>query len=471
MIPSPSSQDDSSQPDEDRPAHLPPLLTTDSGWAPQAPTDPREAGVSPAVLRDLALKAAYTVPQFTTEWASRELCLPQVLVGELLEQLRTEQMLEILGSSGPFGFRYSISGRGRERADRLFHISGYVGPAPVSLPAYTAMIEWQLAQAPAVKPEYVAQSLSELILPDEDALVAGLAVSSGRSLFVYGPPGNGKTTVGRLIHRALQGSLWIPHCIGIEENIIRVYDEQLHETALGPEDQSSWEIDKRWVKIRRPFIVGGGEMSLESFDLIYSRSLRFYEAPLHMKANGGTFLIDDFGRQRVAPHELLNRWIVPLENRIDYLTLHTGQKIQIPFLQLLIIATNLEIQRVTDPAFLRRMGYRLQLLAPSKPRYRQIFERYASRHGIPVAPGLLDQLLERYARENRELRGCEPRDLIERARDICRYTGRPVALNAEVMDLAWKGYFGRRGRREGGPGPGEAVAGPAAIDQIPDALP
>jgi hypothetical protein len=409
--------------------------------APKAPTDPREAGISLAILRDLALKTAYTVPQFTTEWAARQLRLPQVLVGELLEQLRTEQQLEILGSSGPFGFRYAISGRGRERAARLLDVSSYVGPAPVSLEAYRAMIEWQLARAPAVEREHVAGSLSELVLPEQDALLAGLAASSGRSLFVFGPPGNGKTTVGRSIHQALQGELWIPHCIGVEENIIRVYDAQLHQ-AVDDGRPSPWAIDQRWVRIRRPLVVGGGEMTLESFDLTYSPTLRYYEAPLHMKANGGTFLIDDFGRQRVDPHVLLNRWIIPLENRIDYLTLHTGMKIQVPFLQLLIVATNLDPERVTDPAFLRRMGYRLFLAAPSPQRYREIFDRYADRHGIPVPPGLVERLLERYTAEGRELRGCEPRDLIERARDICRFTGRPLEINDEVIALAWSGYFG-----------------------------
>jgi hypothetical protein len=409
--------------------------------APKAPTDLRESGVASTLLRDLALKAAYSVPMFTTEWASRLLCLPQVLVAELLEQLRTEQLLEILGASGPFGFRYTISGRGRERASRLMEISGYVGPAPVSLEQYTAMIEWQLATAPAVSRDDVAESLAELVLLEENSLLAGLAASSGRSLFVYGPPGNGKTTLSRFIHRALRGELWIPHCIGIEENIIRVFDAQLHQLAPGA-DQLPRSIDRRWVKISRPLIIGGGEMTLESFDLTYSPSLRHYEAPLHLKANGGTFLIDDFGRQRVDPHELLNRWIIPLENRIDYLTLRTGQKIQIPFLQLLIIATNLDPERVTDPAFLRRLGYRLQLEAPSRARYREIFQRFAQTHGLGVPPGLVEGLLARYAAEHRELRGCEPRDLIERARDICRFTGRAFELDQEVMALAWTGYFG-----------------------------
>ncbi len=439
------SSDDHTSAEMDRPAHLPPLLTLNGDPVPKAPTDHRDAGISPAILRNLALKAAYTVLQFTTEWAARQLCLPQGVVGELLEQMRTDQLLETLGSSGPFGFRYAISGRGCEQAARLLEVSGYIGPAPVTLEAYTAMMEWQLARFPEVTREDVAASLSELVLPDEDALLAGLAASSGRSLFVFGPPGNGKTTLGRLIHGALRGDIWIPHCIAVEENIIRVYDPQLHQAVEVPVEQA-WTIDQRWVRVRRPLIVGGSEMTLKSFDLIYSPSLRYYAAPPHMKANGGMFLIDDFGRQRVDPHELLNRWIIPLENRIDYLTLHTGSTIQIPFLQSLIIATNLDPGEVTDPAFLRRMGYRLCLEAPSPERYRAIFERYAGGLGIPVPPGLVDRLLKRYASLGRELRGCEPRDLIERSRDICRFTGRPVQLNDDVMTLAWTGYFGKSER-------------------------
>jgi DNA polymerase III delta prime subunit len=448
-IAEPTTNFDESLPDDhpvagdERPAHLPPLRTHEGELAPLAPTDPRDVGISLATLRDLALKTAYTVSQFNTEWAARQLCLPQVLVGELLEQIRADQLLDVLGSSGPFGLRFAISSRGRERAARLLQVSGYVGPAPVSLEAYTAMIEWQLARAPEVTRELVVNSLAELVLPEGDVLLAGLAASSGRSLFIYGPPGNGKTSLGHLIHRALLGDIWVPHCIAIEENIIRVYDPQLHQ-AVEVANPPQWSIDRRWVKIRRPLVIGGGEMTLESFDLTYSPSLRYYEAPLHLKANGGMFLIDDFGRQRVAPHELLNRWIVPLENRIDYLTLQTGQKIQIPFRQTLVIATNLDPERVTDPAFMRRMGYRLCLAAPSPDRYREIFERYASRLSIPISPGVVERLLERYASDGRELRGCEPRDLIERARDICRYTGRRLELDDDLLTLAWTGYFGTK---------------------------
>ena len=203
------------------------------------------------MVSHLVLKTAYTVPQFSTEWAARRLHLPQPVVGEVLEQLRSDSMLDILGASGPFGFRYAISGRGREHAARLMEISGYVGPAPVSLEDYTAMVKWQVARSPEVQPEHVAGSLSDLILRQEDARLAGLAVSSGRSLFIFGPPGNGKSSVGRLIHNALRGDLWIPHCIGIEDNIIRVYDPHVHQ-AVERSDQPLRSTDRRWVHIRPP---------------------------------------------------------------------------------------------------------------------------------------------------------------------------------------------------------------------------
>jgi hypothetical protein len=421
--------------------HVPPMIATDTGPAPATPTDVRDTGIDPQVLADLALKAASVVPTFTTEWATRRLLLSQVLVSELLDQLREERLVEVLGEMGPLGYRYAITGRGRERAARLLEISGYIGPAPVSLAAYTAMIGWQIEQAPPITHDQVAQSTGGLVFPERVLQVAGLAVASGRSLFVHGPPGNGKTSLGRALHGALRGDLWIPHCIGVENNIIRVFDPQCHEAISEPFGRE-WPVDRRWVQVRRPHIVVGGEMTMEAFDLIYSPGLRYYEAPLHLKANGGTFLIDDFGRQRVDPRELLNRWIIPLESQIDYLTLATGQKIQVPFLLRLIIATNLALGDVTDPAFLRRMGYKLYLGTPTPEDYGRIFSAYAEHRRLGVPPGLVPRLLDRYRASGRPLRSCEPRDLIERVAEICRYRAVPLVIDDELIDLAWDGYFG-----------------------------
>jgi predicted ATPase with chaperone activity len=423
------------------PRDLPPLLETGGGPAPRAPSGTADAGVDLAVLRDLALKTAYTAPNFTTEWAARRLSLPQPVVGELLEQLRADRLLDILGQAGPLGYRYAVSQPGRERAARLLEISGYVGPAPVSLESYTALLEYQIARFPAVSEEDVSAALAELVLPEGAVQAAALAASSGRSLFVFGPPGNGKTSLGRALHNAQRGDLWVPRCINIESNIIRVFDPRVHQEVDEAVEQP-WMLDHRWVKIRRPFVVLGGETTFDSLDLAFSPALRYYEAPLHLKANGGTLLIDDFGRQRVDPVQLLNRWIIPLEHQIDYLALHTGQQIQVPFRQLLIIATNLNPEIVTDPAFLRRMGYRLSLDRPTGERYSQIFQQYANRRGVSPEPALVARLIDRYRAENRELRCCEPRDLIERARDICQLQRRPLVLDEQVLDLAWARYFG-----------------------------
>jgi predicted ATPase with chaperone activity len=300
-----------------------------------------------------------------------------------------------------------------------------------------------MAQFPKVRPQDVADALSELVLTREASQLAGLAISSGRSLFVFGPPGNGKTSLGRMLLDAIPGDLWIPYCISVDSNVIHLYDIHWHQRVNGIAEPPG-TIDQRWVKIRRPLIVGGGELTIDSFDLNFSPALRFYEAPLHLKANGGIFLIDDFGRQRVNPQQLLNRWIIPLEHQIDHLTMHTGQSIQVPYRQMLIVATNLDPRTVMDEAFLRRMGYRLHLDKPSPEDYTRIFERYVARAGTTVDPRLIVRLLNRYKAEKRDLRSCEPRDLIERARDICRFRSIPLVLNEETLDLAWTGYFGNQ---------------------------
>jgi predicted ATPase with chaperone activity len=420
---------------------------------PQAPMSLQEAALDEFVIPDLALKLTSTLPHITTTAAAEQLRLPATLIERVFWQLKEDQLVEILGQVDEFTYRYAITPRGRESARRSLEVSGYVGPAPVSLDAYTAMLDWQTSQRAAAPFERIRDTINGgLVLPDKVIEVAALAASSARSLFIFGPAGNGKTSLGRLLHGVIDGELWIPHCVSIGGTIIRIFDRELHQTIEPNGDSANPggaaagarldPTDRRWIRVRPPFIVAGGEMTIAELDLAYSPTRRFYEAPPHVKANGGTFLIDDFGRQRIEPHELLNRWIIPLERQIDHLTLHTGQKISVPFRLMLIVATNLPVSEVSDPAFLRRMGYRLHLDKPTDALYAEIFRRCAAQLGTAVSEPVLAGLLQRYRDEGRDLRASEPRDLIERARDLCRLRRRPLSLDEDVLDIAWAAYFG-----------------------------
>jgi hypothetical protein len=417
---------------------------TARGIAPAIPTQSSELGVDVQILSDLVMKLAFTVPHLTTDWAAQRLCLAFNVTAELLDELRQDRFLEVLGQTGPFSFRYSISGEGRQRASRLLEICGYVGPAPVSLEAYVGFLDWQLQRLPEVTAQHVEESVADLVLPPQAVEVAGLAAASGRSLFLHGPPGCGKSSVGHLLHRALGGQLWIPHCIAVDNTIVHLFDSQSHQPA--PEAVSADEaqnVDARWVCVNRPFVVVGGELTIEDLDLAYMPALGYYEAPLHMKANGGIFLLDDLGCQRTPPVALLKRWIVPLEHQVDHLTLKTGQKMQIPFRQMLIVSTNLDPDTVMEPAILRRMGYRILFDYPTEAMFREIFERYAASRQLPLHEGLIERVLQRYRQQQRPLRSCDPRDLLERVLDIAQYRNQPADLSDEQLDTAWNGYFGQ----------------------------
>jgi hypothetical protein len=335
--------------------HMPPLHRLGELIAPTAPQDMAAAQVEQEVLTGLVLKFAYTTARFTTDWVAKELHLSLHLAADILDQLCRDALVEETMKTNQLRSHFRITEQGRERGAHLLELCGYIGPAPVSLGAYGAMLRWQFAKTPQVLPEHVNAALSSLVLSPEAVQLAGLAISSGRSLFIYGPPGNGKSSLGRQIHAALPGDYWIPYGISVANTVIRVFDEQIHQRVEVASERPG-TIDQRWVRIRRPLVIVGGELTLELLELIYSPALRCYEAPPHLKANGGVFLVDDFGRERVSPDQLLNRFITPMEHQIDYFTLRTGQKIQVPLRHVLIIATNLSLERVTDPAFLRRMG-------------------------------------------------------------------------------------------------------------------
>ena len=419
------------------------MIELEGAWAPEVLAELPRGAINPEAFADLALKLAYMEPTFTTERVVQALCLPLSIVTEIMDQMSEDQLVETLGPDGPFNFRYAASVRGRERATRLLEISSYVGPAPVLLEEYVTSLEWQFARLPEVSPQRVTDSLSKLVLPEQAVEVIGLALSSGRSLFVHGPPGSGKTSVGRMIHAALEGCLWIPHCIGIEGHIIRLFDPRFHKRVpVAVSRELASKVDQRWVCIERPFIVVGGELTLEDLDLSYDSGLGYHEAPLHMKANGGTFLLDDCGCQLVEPHQLLNRWIIPLEYKVDHLTLRSGQKLEVPFRQMLVISTNLDPDVVMTPALLRRMGYRMFLGAPNAEFYTQIFANYAARCEVEVPDGLVDGLIRRYQSEQRPLSSCEPQDLIDRCRHICSYREESLKLNEEILDLAWISSLG-----------------------------
>ncbi|MBL8172033.1 MAG: ATP-binding protein [Acidobacteria bacterium] len=409
-------------------------------FAPPVPESITETGLSFQFLADLALKTAGTESSLTTAIIAERMCLPLSLVEDLMQHLYREKMVEIRGNAGFNNNRYALLDRGWETLRRVQEISGYVGPAPVSLTAYTAMMRSQAQPDELVGPDQVATAFSDLVLPDSLLQTLGFAINSRRSLFISGIPGTGKTSVAERINNALQTPIWIPYSVAVDEHVINVYDGHNHERTL---DESEYDVyDRRWIRIMRPLIIVGGEMTLESTDLIYNRAARYYEAPFQIKANCGTLVVDDFGRQRVEPEELLNRWIVPLERKVDFLTLHTGKKISVPFEQLVVFSTNLEPSRLVDEAFLRRMGYRVRIEPPAEDTYRRIFERRAEMVGVSYDSSVLDYLISKYPKERRVMKSCEPRDLLNRFLDICQYKGLAPTLNVELLDLAWDNYFG-----------------------------
>ncbi len=416
-------------------------MSQNANLSPHTPEQIEDTGLDLAFLADLALKTVYSDSSCTTARASQKLKLPLTIVESLLQHLYREKFVEIRGLEGFQNHRYAMLDRGWEQVRRLLDISGYIGPAPVSLNSYIEMVQKQEKAKDPIEAEVVRDALSGLVLLESTVQTLGLVANSRRSLFITGPSGNGKTSMAKALHTALGGEVWIPHAIEVDGQVIKVFDTHNHEPVV---PQPSVRQDQRWVKVKRPLVIVGGELTIESMDLIYSQTVRYYEAPFQMKSNGGILVIDDFGRQRIDPHDLLNRWIIPLEGQVDYLTLHTGKKIQVPFEQLLIFATNLDPRDLVDDAFLRRMGYRLHVSPPTIEDYTLIFQRYLESKELHDGNKLIDLVLKRYEREKRSLRGCEPRDLIERCLDICRYEKHSLEITPALLELAWSNYFGSK---------------------------
>lgn len=434
IAPSPR-QVSASAPQRQTPPNPGPLL--------REPSNIDETGLELSVIADLVLKVIYYNSLTTAQSIADTLCLPFFnIIDRALVILKREEFIEVAGTNG-FGelaYQYVTTPKGSARAHQIIERSSYVGPAPVTLQSYVDVVRGQEIGQIRIKPADVRRATSDLVLSDDVLDTLGQAVNTGRSLFLFGDPGNGKTTIAERITDLLGGAVLIPHAIIVDGQIIKVLDLHNH-VPVGTANQRS-DVDRRWVVCRRPSIIVGGELTLSSLDLVWDSSSKYYEAPLQLKANGGMLLIDDFGRQQVRPRELLNRWIVPLEKRIDYLTLHTGKKVEVPFDQMIVFSTNLAPKDLVDEAFLRRIQNKVKIGNPTIEQYREIFIRQCRSLDVPFDQASLVYLLrEHYMKHKRELRACHPRDILRTLIGIARYLDQPAVLSTDLIDRACQTYF------------------------------
>ncbi|MGH2604978.1 MAG: ATP-binding protein, partial [Anaerolineales bacterium] len=410
-----------------------------------------DTGLSSLWLQDLALKILYFRGYLTGFNVAEAVTLPFAgLVDQILEALKREKFVEVKTQVGlgEGSYQYAITGAGIARAREALERSQYAGAAPVPLAVYNESIRRQSRGRPTVHPGDLAKALADLVLAEKTMGQIGPAINSGTSIFLYGPPGNGKTSIARSIGSlSLEEDMYIPYAIDIDGQVVKLYDSVNH--SLSEEDTPSAQpakgapkVDPRWVRIRRPFVVVGGELTMAGLDLVFDDVNKFYEAPFQVKANGGVFLIDDFGRQQVRPRDLLNRWIVPLENRIDYLTLHTGRKVEVPFDVMVVFSTNLPPRDLVDEAFLRRLRHKIEVADPTYETYRDIFQKVAQAKRVKYSDqGLAYLLQEWYIKRNRKMRASHPRDICDQILDISRFLNVEAEMTKDLIDRAGESYF------------------------------
>lgn len=418
---------------------------------PLAPKSLAETGLSLGFISDLVLKTLFTRGSMLGIELSRLCALPFKILEEALIFLKDEKCVEISGGDliGTVSYRFALTEFGRQRSRDALETLAYVGPAPVQLESYIAQTYRQMVTGIPISREGLKGAFSHLIITDEMIDTVGPAIVSGKAVFIFGPPGTGKTSIARAVGDYMNnsgGEIYVPHAVMAEDGVVTVFDPIVHKPieeeseGIGPTTQALVRRllnedtqDPRWVKIRRPVIVTGGELTLDMLDLRFSASKNVYQAPLHIKANGGIFLIDDFGRQLCSPRELLNRWILPLEDRHDFLTLQSGKKFLVPFEQLIIFSTNLDPADLVDDAFLRRIRHKIGIDAPDRSLYEDIFNLYCKKLRLNQSPEAIDYLFERYYNGGRIARPSDARDLLEIVVSICRFRGDEPHLDRALM--------------------------------------
>jgi len=424
-----------------------PGATEKPAFIPKPPATWSEVGINDLWVEGLLLKWLLAKGSLTGHAIARYLCLPYTLVEMLLQRLKQSMAIAHKSTTSMGDFDYQLTDDGRRRALIARDESAYLGPVPVPLNDYVTSITAQSVKDECPDEPRLRKAFSDLTMPDHLFDILGPAVASGKGLFLYGEPGNGKTSVAERICLSFNSAIWIPTTIMAEGQVIQVFDSQCHEkTADENNPLGLSQADARWVKIERPAVVVGGELTLDALDIQLNCTTQVAEAPLQLKANGGVFLIDDFGRQIVEPAALLNRWIVPLEKRIDYLTLPNGQKITVPFDPLIIFSTNLDPKALVDDAFLRRIPYKIHIENPSRQTFETIMRGVAKKFGIEYSDDAFNYLVQQHYEGKRPFRACQARDLLDQVLQMSRYKRQTPKMTPESLDAACANYFSAMGQ-------------------------